>query len=67
MYELSTLAKNLHKILANFIANAAEILARFSANLNGNLIVILVRFLIESNSQRTKLHYPNRFRNKIMM
>ena len=34
MYELSTLAKKLLKILANFIPNSAAILARFPANLN---------------------------------
>jgi hypothetical protein len=34
MYELSTLAKELLKTLANFIPNAAEILASFPANLS---------------------------------
>jgi len=33
-YELLTLAKKLLKILANFIPNAFQILARFPANLN---------------------------------
>jgi len=34
MYELSTLAKYLLKILENSFPKAAEILARFPANLN---------------------------------
>jgi hypothetical protein len=66
MYELSTLAKNLLKILANFFRKPLKFWPDFSP-IWIHLTLVLVRFLIESNNQRTKLYYFNRFRSKILM